>query len=303
MNKNKWNSTFKICRIVLFFFILFFFLLDYFSPDASYFTVENISILCLAFIILIIDLFDSIQIGTILKINREKEIAEKENQLLKDQNATLVNMVTSINQKVSVTNNFAEVKQATDEEQKDKIIQEEFQNDETLQQCENPNIEELKEQNKPIKIKEPKKESEPIKIRESQKDSGYIKIEKLESTLLEDYINKFRASIYTIIRNAKIETKHCTTIYDGYIKGKDIERFIEVELYVPTLIKLNAKLDTIKEYTRLNNTNAQLVLIIPKNIFEKTHTKSICNWNYRLERVNNLFKDEIKNGLLSIVLL
>ena len=179
-NNSGWSHTFKAFRIVLFLFIIALFCVDYFHPEVNYFSAENISILCIAFIILIIDLFDSIQIGTILKINREKEIAEKENQLLKDQNATLVNMVTSINQKVSVTNNFAEVKQATEEEQKDKIINEELQNDETLQQCGNPNIEEAKEESKPIKTIEPKKDAEPIKIREPQKDSGYVKLEKLD---------------------------------------------------------------------------------------------------------------------------
>jgi len=75
-NKNKvWTIIFRIFTILLFAFIVFLVCYDFFDTSKSYLTTEIIIALCIAFVIVCIDSFDSFQIGSISKILRCGSVA------------------------------------------------------------------------------------------------------------------------------------------------------------------------------------------------------------------------------------
>lgn len=115
-NKNKvWTIIFKIFTILLFAFVVFLVCYDFFDTSKSYLTTEILIALCLAFVIVCIDSFDSFQIGNILNMKRE-------NKNLKEQNDSLTKIISNINNNIYV--NYAEVKQSTEEDKQTKLTKE-----------------------------------------------------------------------------------------------------------------------------------------------------------------------------------
>ncbi len=262
-NKNKvWTIIFKIFTILLFAFVVFLVCYDFFDTSKSYLTTEILIALCLAFVIACIDSFDSFQIGNILNIKRE-------NKNLKEQNENLTKVIANINNTVCV-NNYAEVKQATEEDRQTKFT----------------------------------KENEEL-----NNGIDYKSIHKKESEILNYYINKNGFQHATIIRDAKLDLQNPfikeNLLFDLYIKQEDKEQFVEVKNLVPSMYDyyyINRQLFLISYYNRIKNANAQYVFVLKEEMTLGDNKIAKLN-KQKLEHMKEIFKDPIDNGLMIITVL
>lgn len=263
-NKNKvWTSLFKIFTILLFVFIIVLICYDFFDTNKSYLTVEILIALGIAFIILCADSFDSFQIGNILSIKRE-------NKNLKEQNDNLTKIISTINNTVCV-NNFAEVKQSTEEDKQEKLANENTDN-----------------KNKEFICTSTYKEDE-LKI-------------------INKYISKYGFDNATIIRDAKLDLLNPLmreVLFDVYIKQDNREQFVEVKSLVPSMYNftyVNKQLSMVMQYNKIKNANAQYVLIIKEDMMDGNNKIAKLN-RQKYNRMKELFKEPLEKGIMIIIAL
>lgn len=262
-NKNKvWTTIFKIFIILLFTFIIFLICYDFFDTSKNYITTEILIALSIALVLVCIDSFDSFQIGNILNIKRE-------NKNLKEQNDNLTKVITNINNNVCI-NNYAEVKQSTEEDKKTKLSKE---NGDYIDR------------------------------------PDYRLMVQEESKILNDYIYKNGFENATIIRDAKLDLQNPfikeNLIFDLYIKQEDKEQFIEVKNLVPSMYDyyyIHKQLFLISYYNRIKNANAKYVFILKENMTKGENKISELN-KQKLEHMKEIFKSPIDNGLMVITVL
>ena len=261
-NKNKvWTIIFKVFIILLFAFVVFLVCYDFFDTSKSYFTTEILIALCLAFVIVCIDLFDSFQIGNILNIKRE-------NKNLKEQNESLTKIIANINNTVCV-NNYAEVKQSTDEDKLAKLEKENKEN----------NISSF-DNNPPYKTEELK--------------------------IINEYIDKYGFNNATIIRDAKLDLMNPLmrgALFDLDIKQGNQEQFIEVKHLVPSMYNyayIEKQLLMVAYYNKIKNANAQYVLIIKAEMMEGNNKIAKLN-KQKFEKIKEMFNEPIEKGVMIII--
>lgn len=261
-NKNKvWTIIFKIFTILLFAFVVFLVCYDFFDTSKSYLTTEILIALSIALVIVCIDSFDSFQIGNILNIKRE-------NRSLKEQNESLTKIISNINNNIYV--NYAEVKQATEEDRQTKFT----------------------------------KENEEL-----NNGIDYKSIHQKESEILNHYINKNGFQNATIIRDAKLDLQNPfikeNLLFDLYIKQEDKEQFVEVKNLVPSMYDyyyINRQLFLISYYNRIKNANAQYVFVLKEEMTLGDNKIAKLN-KQKLEHMKEIFKGPIDNGLMIITVL
>lgn len=262
-NKNKvWTIIFKICTILLFAFIVFLVCYDFFDTSKFYLTTEILIALCLVFVIVCIDSFDSFQIGNILNIKRE-------NKNLKEQNENLTKIIANINNTVCV-NNYAEVKQSTEEDKREKLANE--NNDNTI----------------------------------SSYDNNQFKTEDLK--ILNEYIDKYGFNNATIIRDAKLDLMNPLmreVLFDLYIKQGNREQFIELKNLVPSMFNytyVNKQLSMVAQYNKIKNTTAQYVLIIKEEMMKGNNKIAKLN-RQKFEQMKEIFNEPVEKGIMVILVL
>ena len=268
MNKknNIWSIIFKILTILMFCFLIFLICYDYFDVENTYISTEIIVALIIALVIVCIDSFDSFQIGNLLNMKKEKKLIEKENKNLKEQNLNLMNLITNINNNISI--NIAEVKPATDTDKKTKS-----------------DVENLQEEN--------------------EKSSSNT-TSKLEFETLNKYIKMKHYDDATIIRDAKVDLSNPfmkeSLIFDLYIKQDNIEEFVEIKYLVPSMYNyfyIYKQLSLIGYYNQVNHANAKYVLIITAKTINAENKIAKLN-KQKYEHLLEIFKSPIEKGLMSI---
>ena len=269
-NKNKvWLIIFRILTILLFGLIVFLICFDYFDTKAVHLSTEIIVSLIVLLVIVCIDSFDSFQIGNLLNMKKEKNIVEKENKNLKEQNLNLIKMVANINNNVSI--NFAEVKQATEEDK----------------------ARELTNNNDKLDINETKCGT-----------TGQLEVETLNK-----YLHSKNYENATIIRDAKIDLSNPfmkeSLIFDLYVKQGTEEEFIEIKYLVPSMYNyfyIYKQLSLIGYYNQINNSNAKYVLVLKDETINANNKIAKLN-KQKYEQLLNIFKNQIDKGLMSVIVL
>ena len=262
-NKNKvWIVLFRILTISLFSVVVFLVCYDFFDTNKSYLTTEILIALSIALVIVCIDSFDSFQIGSILNMKRE-------NKNLKEQNDNLTKIIANINNTVCV-NNYAEVRQSTEEDRQIKFTKENKEMNNTM---------------------------------------DYKSMHQKESEILNDYINRNGFENATIIRDAKLDLQNPfineNIIFDLYIKQEDKEQFVEVKNLVPSMYDyyyIHKQLFLISYYNRIKNANAQYVFVLREEMTLGDNKIAKLN-KQKFEHMKEIFKDPIDKGLMIIAVL
>lgn len=271
-SNNKISSKiYKTFTGVLLFLTIFLICYDYFDIKYNHFSTEIIVALAIALVLSCLDTFDSFQIGNILNLKREKNIIEKENKSLKEQNQNLIKIVSNINNNVTI-NYSAEVKQATDEEKEEKLTHEKH--------------------NKDI-----------------HDDVDVIATSHIEQETLNKYLTIKNFENATIIRDAKIDLSNAfmqeSLLFDLYIKKDNKEEFVDIKYLVPSMYNyfyIYKQLSLIGYYNQINHTNAKYVLILKQEMINSNSKIAKMN-KQKYEHLVEIFKYPIDNGIMSVEIL
>ncbi len=254
----------KILAVILVCVFIFLAIFDFFNTEYTL-TSEIILLFCIALIIVCADAFDSFQIGSLINVKREKNLIEKENIALKEQNNTLINIASALQNNIQINNYTSEVKPANQREAAEKEKEEKIDR---------------------------KMESSVAK----RKTDALFRD---EMEILNEYIKRNSFENATIIRDAKIETpsnlQYKKMLFDAYIKTASEELFIEIKHRVVHLSSIERQLSSVNYYNISNNANAKFVLILKQLTDEKVEQKLLG-----LDKLKEIFKSEIERGLMII---
>lgn len=250
----------------MFCFVIFLICYDYFDVENTYLTTEIIIVLIIGLVIVCIDSFDFFQIGNLLNMKKEKNLIEKENKTLREQNLNLTKLIANINNNISI--NLADVKPATEEEKKLKA------SDENIQQEGNSNY-------------RGNTEFETL--------NKYIKLKHYEQATI---IREAKIDLYNASMRGNI-------VFDLYIKQGETEEFVEVKrLNMPMYgyHYISKQLFLIERYNQINHANAKYVLILG-NQFGDEESKNENFNKQKYEQLLETFKAPIEKGLMSVLVL
>lgn len=193
---------------------------------------------------------------------------KRENKNLKEQNESLTKIISNINNNVYV--NYAEVKQSTEKDKHTKLSNEN---------------------------------------EESTGEIDYKSMAKKEAEILDEYISKNGFENATIIRDAKLDLQNPfineKIIFDLYIKQDDKEQFVEVKNLVPSMYGyyyIHKQLFMISYYNRIKNANANYVLVLKAEMISTNNKIAKLN-KQKLEHMQEIFKEPIDKGLMTIIVL
>ena len=199
-------------------------------------------------------------------MKKEKNLIEKENKTLREQNLNLTKFIANINNNISI--NLADVKPATEEEKKLKA------SDENIQQEGNSNY-------------RGNTEFETL--------NKYIKLKHYEQATI---IREAKIDLYNASMRGNI-------VFDLYIKQGKTEEFVEVKrLNMPMYgyHYISKQLFLIERYNQINHANAKYVLILG-NQFGDEESKNENFNKQKCEQLLETFKAPIEKGLMSVLVL
>ena len=253
-----------------------------------------ITVLLIAVVLVLSESFNQLNIGKLLSLKREITKKTEENALVKEDNKelrqNLFNIISNIQQS-QVNNTFNAPPEAwlkllgvvpSDKKPDDTNENEQIQPEVESQQ-EDTNRDEIRLR---------------FRLRRASEKAG-----------LNKFVQSLAIPESSIIYNAEFSTAFHgidpimdrRVVFDGYIKGGDVERFVEVKLRETTspmfFDSLYIMLSKIHLYRQAKNTNAELILLLVSNEIEDETRAG------RHTRLLEYFQPAIANKLLRIELI